>query len=52
VDAPSIDIDADVRDEITRRIQRGMTDVEAGRCCDSDEARRRLDEKLGSVSRE
>ncbi|MHC4994390.1 MAG: hypothetical protein ACYTGQ_04975 [Planctomycetota bacterium] len=45
-DGPSLDDDPAVREEITRRIKQGMADVEAGRFCDSVEARRRLDEKL------
>jgi predicted transcriptional regulator len=45
-DGPSPDDDSAVREEIARRIKRGMADVEAGRFCDSAEARRRLDKKL------
>ena len=35
------------RAEAVRRIKRGLEDVKAGRVMTSDEARRRLDEKLG-----
>lgn len=47
-DGPSIDDDPEVRAEIVRRIKRGMEDIKAGRFCDGDEARRRLDEFLKS----
>ena len=51
-DEASLDDDPEVRAQVTRRIKRGMADVDAGRFCDSTEARRRLDEKLGLSSHE
>jgi predicted transcriptional regulator len=45
-DGPSIDDDPAVRAEIVRRIKQGMADMEAGRFCSADEARRRIADHL------
>jgi len=45
---PAIDQDDDdARDQVAQRIKDGMKDIEAGRFVDSDQARSRLDKKLG-----
>lgn len=44
---PGADADPAAREEITRRIKRGMADFEAGRFCDAREAMRRIAERHG-----
>jgi hypothetical protein len=44
----AIDDDPEVRDEVVRRIKRGMADIEAGRFCDAAEARQRITAHLAN----
>ena len=46
-DAPAIDDDPEIRAEAVGRIKRGMADIDAGRFCDSAEAKRRIAERFG-----